>query len=82
MKLTEWQREDLKSLVGHRGFKILEMIKDDKEQQLFSKFKSLSLWDTKVIEDIVCSQNVLSGMEYLITTAKGKSQGIGKKDSE
>jgi hypothetical protein len=43
MKLDKLQKEDLKSLTEHRGFKILEELVKDMEYSLLSKFKTHNL---------------------------------------
>lgn len=78
MQLDKQQKEDLKSLTEHRGFKVLEQIARDKEEQLFSMFKRKNVGEEKVLHEITCAQNVLSGMEYLLNTAKAKTKWVTK----
>lgn len=76
MKLNPQETEDLKSLTEHRGFRILERIRDEKRDSLFGSFENLDtdLSDPKTLEAIKKAQTILRGMDYLIATAKGKSK--------
>lgn len=78
MELTKQQKEDLKSLTEHRGFKILEELLQDKRLSLYQSFETVALWDTKVLETLSGTQNFVKGMKYLIDTAKAKTQETAK----
>lgn len=78
MQLDKQQKEDLKALTGHKGFKILEALVEDKRQSLFSQFENLPLWDKEVLQTLSQTQNFNKGMKYLIDTAKAKTQEVSK----
>lgn len=78
MQLTKEQKADLKSLTEHRGFKILEALVEDKRQSLYKSFETLPLWDKQTLEWLTGTQNYLKGMNYLINTAKDKTQWVIK----
>lgn len=80
MKLEQSQKDDLKSLTEHRGFKILEELVKEMEYSLLSKFKYVDLADKKVQIELNNSQNMLNGAEYLINTAKSNTKSIIKKE--
>lgn len=80
MQLNKEQKEDLKALSKHRGFKILEQIVEDKRQSLYAQFESVAMWDDKVLESITCTQNYIKGMRYLLDTAKSNKEIIKAPD--
>ena len=79
MKLEQFQKDDLKSLTEHRGFKILEDLVKEMEISLLKEFKTANLadWDTWVRLNQV--QNKLAWAEYLMNTAKTQTLSIVKK---
>lgn len=79
-KLTDIEKDDLKALTQHRGFKVLESLVEDKNLDLLSQFKKANLWDPQVAMNLSNTQNFLAWMEELITIAKNKSKkAIEKK---
>lgn len=78
MQLTKEQKQDLKLLVEHRGFKVLEQIAKEEEYNLLSKFKKANLGTKDIAIELSNAQNKLLWMETIINTAKGKSQDIAK----
>ena len=80
MKLDKLQKEDLKSLTEHRGFKILEDLVKDMEYNLLKKFKTANLASQDTWTELNWVQNKLAWAEYLINTAKTSTQQIVKKD--
>ena len=76
MILNKDQKEALKSLTEHRGFKILEEIAEDKRQALFTRFETLALWDKEVMQELSQAQNYNKGMRDLLNTAKAKTQAV------
>ncbi|PHQ78852.1 MAG: hypothetical protein COB66_08055 [Coxiella sp. (in: Bacteria)] len=60
MKLEQSQKDDLKSLTEHRGFKVLEGLVKEMEYQLFKPFKTANIKDEKVQDDIMNTQMMLS----------------------
>jgi hypothetical protein len=43
MILSQDQKQDLQSLIEHRGFKLLEEMVADLEKDLFTQFKTIKL---------------------------------------
>tara|TARA_R110000744_G_scaffold307110_2_gene415312 strand:+ start:795 stop:926 length:132 start_codon:yes stop_codon:yes gene_type:complete len=43
MQLTKEEKADLKSLLDHRGFKIIRKLYEEKRAELFSKFEDINL---------------------------------------
>ena len=80
MKLDQSQKEDLKSLTEHRGFKILEAIVKEMEYNLLTEFKTANLADGDTGVKLNGVQNKLAGAEYLIQTAKTSTNWIVKKE--
>lgn len=76
--MTKDEKEALKSLTEHRGFKILEQIVEDKRQWLYTQFENIPLWDAGTLEKLSGTQNYIKGMKYLIDTAKAKTQEVVK----
>lgn len=79
MTLEQFEKDDLKSLTEHRGFKVLEKLAEKMEYDLLKKFKTVNLANEWVWQDLVNTQNMLAWAEYLIKTAKASSQTIVKK---
>lgn len=80
MKLEQSQKDDLKSLTEHRGFKILEALMKEMEYDLLKQFKKANLADADIWAKLNWVQNKLAWAEYLINTAKWNTQQIVKKD--
>ena len=80
MTLEQHEKDDLKSLTEHRGFKILEKIVEQMEKDLFTPFKKQNIRDESVQDDLVNTQMMLAWAEYLIDTAKSKTKSIAKKE--
>lgn len=78
MQLDKQQKEDLKSLTEHRGFKILELIAEEKRQDLFTQFETLPLWDKEIIQRISGAQNYSKGMRDLLALAKNKTKEVAE----
>lgn len=70
MKLSKDQKADLKSLVEHRGFKLLEEIFQDKKLNLLNQFMTADLGKEETRHSIYWTQNFVNWMESLIKTAK------------
>jgi len=70
MKLTPQEKADLKSLVEHRGFKLLERVFETKKLNLLNQFMSADLWQESTRHEIYWTQNFVNWMESLIKTAK------------
>ena len=79
MILEQFQKDDLKSLTEHRGFKILEELVKEMEYNLLSKFKKENLANEWVAIALSNSQNMLAWAEYLMNTAKTQTLSIVKK---
>ena len=45
MKLTQTQKDDLEMLMRHQGWKVLELIHEECEKQLWTKLASANLSD-------------------------------------
>ena len=81
MKLEQFQKDDLKSLTEHRGFKILEELVKEMEYNLLKEFKTVNLADVNVWVELNWVQNKLAGAECLINlavncTKKAKEKSI------
>ena len=48
MKLTKEQKEDLKALTKHKGFKVLETIEEEQTNKLWQMFLTQDITDEKV----------------------------------
>lgn len=70
MKLSKDQKADLKSLVEHRGFKLLEEIYQEKRASLFSRFENVNLWENVNMAELAQAQNFNKWMKSIIETAK------------
>jgi len=79
MQLTEIQKEDLKLLIKHKGFKVLEEIVKDMEYNLLKEFKTMNLADENTWIKLNGVQNKLAWAEYLINTAKASTKIIVDK---
>lgn len=79
MKLTDTQKEDLKLLIKHKWFKVLEEIVKDMEYNLLKEFKTVNLADENVWIKLNGVQNKLAWAEFLINTAKTSSKVIVDK---
>jgi len=78
MQLDKQQKEDLKNLTEHRGFKVFEALYEDKRLSLYSEFDAIPLkWEVQ-LDAIRERQWFNLGMKYLIETAKGKAQEVVK----
>lgn len=78
MELNKQQKESLKLLIKHEGFKVLEAIAEYQRQCLLSSFESLPLGDKDVLQSLSQTQNFNKGMRYLLDTAKAKTQEVTK----
>ena len=79
MKLEQCQKDDLKALTEHRGFKILESLVKEMEFNLLKDFKTANLADGDTWVRLNQVQNKLAWAEYLINTAKTQTLSIVKK---
>ncbi len=79
MKLDQNEKDDLKALVNHRGFKILEKLAKDMEYNLLKEFKTINLASEWAWVKLNWAQNKLAWAEYLINTAKSSTQSIVEK---
>ena len=79
MKLEQFQKDDLKSLTEHRGFKILEELVKEMREDLYRQFDEAPMWDANIQMNLSLVQNQLKGAIYLIDTAKAKTKSIAKK---
>lgn len=79
MKLEQSEKDDLKSLTEHRGFKILERLVKEMEYDLLKEFKTVNLADTEIGTKLNWVQNKLAWAEYLINTAKSNTKCIVDK---
>ena len=70
MNLTKDEKADLKSLVEHRGFKLLEKIYEEKRANLFTKFETVNLWEGVNMAELAQAQNFNNWMKSLLSTAK------------
>lgn len=70
MKLNKEEKEDLKSLINHRWFKLLEKIYEDKRMSLFTEFENVNLWENVNMQSLAQAQNFNNWMKSLINTAK------------
>ena len=70
MNLSKDQKADLKSLVEHRGFKLLEKIYEEKRSNLFTKFENVNLWENVNMAELAQAQNFNKWMKSIIETAK------------
>ncbi len=76
--MNKQDKENLKGLTEHAGFKVLEAIVEDKRQSMLSQLETLPLWDAEVIQKLSQTQNYVKGMKDLLTTAKAKTQEVVK----
>ena len=79
MKLEQCQKDDLKSLTEHRGFKVLELIAKDLENTLFMSFKTVNLADAEQGKRLNAAQNKLLWVDELLNQARGQSQSAATK---
>lgn len=79
MILSQDQKQDLQSLIEHRGFKLLEEMVADLEKDLFTQFKTIKLWDEEVGLKLNWAQNQLAGAELLISNARAYSIDVKEK---
>ena len=60
MELDQSQKDDLKSLTEHRGFKILEQLVEEMEKDLFTPFKKENIRLPEVQDNLVNTQMMLA----------------------
>ena len=79
MILDKQQKEDLKSLIWHRGFKTLEAIVKDFEYNTLSKLKTINLADQEALKNLNAQQNYLLWVEAILNIIKTQSDTIANK---
>lgn len=70
MQLTKEEKADLKSLLDHRGFKIIRKLYEEKRAELFSKFEDINLWADVNMASLAQAQNYNKWMKSIIETAE------------
>lgn len=80
MILTDQQKDDLKSLKEHRGYKVQLFILEEKKKELFSDFETKILTDPDVLQKLNQSQNFNQGMKYIIESVDNLTKKISKKE--
>lgn len=79
MKLTDWQKSDLKDLLNHRGFKLMLELKEEYELSLLRQFKRVNLEDDNQRVNLNANQNYLKGIEDFIQTIQTQTKKIQTK---
>ncbi len=82
IKPTEWEKEIIKKLLNHEGFKIIERMFDDYESQILSKYiiGNLNLRDEKILDALLEDKNYTKWGKDFINIIKGSIKWIGKKE--
>tara|TARA_R110000744_G_scaffold203082_1_gene321960 strand:- start:1163 stop:1375 length:213 start_codon:yes stop_codon:yes gene_type:complete len=70
MELSTQEKEDLKGLIEHRGFKVVERLASQLELDTLRQLKVVSLADKEECMRVNASQNYLLGAEALLETIK------------
>ena len=74
MNLTQDEKDELKALTEHRGFKILERLAEEMKNDLYSIYDTEDIGDPDTLKDINNAKLMLIWARKIISTAKGRSQ--------
>lgn len=78
--LTKEEKADLELLMNHKGFKLLENLVGEFENDVLKSLKTINLADDKQLRILNAKQNYLKWVEDFLSTMKNKTNSIGKRE--
>lgn len=80
MQLTQQDKADLRLLLDHKGFRVLEAIIKEQELNVLQNFKTVDLTKAEHVSILSKNQWYLKGINDLLTTLKTQSNEIVNRD--